>query len=60
MLPFLRLGFLLSFGEVASHFLEGGSKVEERLRFGRDNSKMVEGVTKVEIWFAFYRGKVMF
>jgi len=59
LLPFLGLGFLLSSGGIAGHFLEGGSKVEERLGFGKDNSKMVEGVTKVEVWVGFYRGKTL-
>ena len=37
-----------------------GWKVEERLGFGRGNSEIIEGVTKMEVWVAFYRGKVTF
>ena len=60
MFPLGGLGFLLSSGRVASHFSKGSLKVEERLGFGRGNSEIIEGVTKMEVWVAFYRGKVTF
>jgi len=49
LLPFQGLGFLLSFGGTGGHFLEGGSKVKERLGFKRGNFEKVEGVIEVEV-----------
>jgi len=54
------LAFFRALEGLLTIFSKGGSKVEERLGFRSGNCEIVEVVTEVEVWVAFYRGKVTF
>ena len=54
------MAFFCALARLLVIVLERGSKLKERLGFRRDNSEIVEGVTKMGLWVGFYRGKVMF